>query len=57
MELDAYNIIKSFGQCFDAGTVLLATRRNLGPADETYLAVRKYTCDAIIWYDTSQLNF
>lgn len=41
-QLDTYNIIKTFGHCYDAGTVLLATRKNTYSDQNTYLVVKKY---------------
>jgi len=44
--LDAYNIIKSFGQCFDSGVVLLASKKSSYQSDnQSFLAVRKYNLE------------
>ncbi|KAK4008801.1 STE20-related kinase adapter protein alpha isoform X2 [Daphnia magna] len=44
-QLDAYNIIKSFGQCFDSGIVLLATKKSSQKSGCSFLAVRKYNLE------------
>ncbi len=43
-QMDDYHIVKAFGQCFDSGTVLLATKRSTHQSEHhgTYYAVKKY---------------